>query len=435
MSRLRALLPRGVVGFVVLGIIMGLASCGGGGGGSSSVTIVPINPALKPIQHIVFIVKENHTFDNYFGTFPGADGATTATISTGATITLGHTPDPPPHDICHSWKCAIQAIDGGKMDMFDLIGSSTSNPCNMNGDLLCLTQYLQSDIPNYWAYAQNFVLADRMFSSLHGPSFPNHLYTVAGQSGSAINNPSNPGLTGNAVSWGCDAESTATVQVLDPSTGNISTVFPCFDFATLMDSLQTAGISWKYYAPTEGNSGYIWNTPDAIKHIRNTSLWTANDVPDTQFVTDATSGNLPAVSWLVTSSENSDHPASVVCNGENWAVQQLNAVMQGSGWNSTVVFLTWDDFGGFYDHVPPPSPDQFGLGPRVPLIIISPFAKKGFISHTQYEFGSFLKFVEERYGLPSLGQRDVAANDMTDSFNFNQTPLPPLVLTPRPTCP
>lgn len=382
------------------------------------------------IQHIVFIVKENHTFDSYFGTFPGANGATSATISTGQVVSLGHLPDPPPHDISHDWNSAILAIDGGRMDKFDLIKN-----CNVNGDFLCLTQFQQADIPNYWAYASNFVLADNMFSSLQGPSFPNHLYTVAAQSGNAINNPhSQLKQPADQSKWGCDADSTSTVAVLDPATRNITKVFPCFDFQTLADSLTAAGISWKYYAPSEGETGYIWSAFDAVNHIRNGTAWSTNVVPDTQFAIDAQNGNLPAVTWLVTKGIQSDHPISGVCIGENWTVQQLTAVMQGPDWSSTAVFLTWDDFGGFYDHVAPPVSDAFGLGPRVPLIIISPYAKKGFISHTRYEFSSFLKLAEERFALQPLGPRDAAANDMLDSFDFTQPPQPPLILTQR-TCP
>jgi phospholipase C len=140
------------------------------------------------------------------------------------------------------------------------------------------------------------------------------------------------------------------------------------------------------------------------------------------------------VSWVVTSEEESEHPPESVCVGENWTVMQLNAVMQGPDWNSTVVFLTWDDFGGFYDHVPPPVADRYGFGPRVPFLIISPWAKPGYISHTTLEFSSVLKFIEKRFDLNSLTQRDSVANDMFDSFDFDQTPLPPLLLATRP-CP
>jgi len=373
---------------------------------------------IKKIKHVVFIVKENRTFDNYFGTFPGADGATTGTISTGQVIPLGHCPDKTPRDISHAWQAAITAIDGGKMDKFDVIQGG-----NSNGDYLAYTQLYEGDIPNYFAYARNFVLGDRMFSSLTGPSFPNHLYTVGAQSAGAINNPSSAGV------WGCDSPDTATVQVMD-SKGTTTRVFPCFDFKTLTDSLDAAGLSWKYYAPRKGESGYIWSALDAVKHIRQTSIWDQNVLHDSQFAADAANGNLPNVSWLVTGAA-SEHPPDSSCLGENWTVNQLNALMQGPQWYSTAVFITWDDFGGFYDHVPPPKVDNFGFGPRVPLLVISPYAKKGLISHTVYEFSSLLKFVETRYGLDPLTDRDAQANDLLDSFDFDQDPLPPVILQTR----
>jgi phospholipase C len=375
---------------------------------------------LGQIEHIVFIVKENRTFDNLFGTFPGGDGATSGTISTGDVIPLGRTPDRTPRDISHSFQSAVLAIDGGAMDKFDLIPGG-----NVDGDFLAYTQHTEDDIPNYFRYARNFVLADAFFSSLTGPSFPNHLYTVGAQSGGAINNPNNsPGV------WGCDSPTESRVQVMDDA-GRIHPEYPCFDFQTLADGLEAQGISWKYYAPGQGQSGYIWSALDAIAHIRLTSLWDQHVVPTSQFVQDALSGNLPAVSWVVVGSGKSEHPPASVCVGENWTVEQLNAVMQGPEWNSTVVFLTWDDFGGFYDHVPPPVVDNFGFGPRVPLLIISPWAKPGYVTHTTLEFSSVLKFVEQRFGLDALTARDSQSNDMLDSFDFTQDPLPPLILSTR----
>ena len=372
------------------------------------------------IQHIVFIIKENRTFDHMFGAFPGADGATSGTLSTGQVLTLGHTPDRLPRDIGHYYWDADTAIDNEKMDKFDQINDA-SQQCNVNGDYLCMTQHVQADIPNYFSYASTFTLADHMFSSLKGPSLPNHLYTIAAQSGGVIGNPSS-----EALSWGCDAPEGTTVPVVD-SNGILTNQFPCFDFETLADLLDGASISWKSYA-RPGNS---WNAFDGINHIRNTSLWTTHIQPDTQFVTDAQSGQLPAVSWLVPAGDESEHPNNSTCNGENWTVEQINAVMQGPDWESTAIFLFWDDFGGFYDHVAPPVSDQYGMGPRVPLVIISPYALPGHVSQTTYEFSSILKFVEERYGLPPLTQRDANANDLLDSFDFSQTPLPPLILETR----
>jgi hypothetical protein len=250
---------------------------------------------------------------------------------------------------------------------------------------------------------------------------------VGAQSGGVISNPVGGGV-------GCDAPSNTTVQVLSPTSGVISNVYPCFDFTTLGDLLQAAGVNWKYYAPGKNQNGYLWSAMDAINHIRNSSSWTSNVLNYTRFVTDAMNGNLGNVNWLVSDANDSEHPPYSVCTGENWLVQQINAVMQGPKWSSTAIFITWDDFGGFYDHVAPPKSDAFGFGPRVPLIIISPYARQGYVSHSLYEFASVLKFAEELFKLPTLTTRDAAANDMLDAFDFTQQPRSPLLLSAR-SCP
>jgi len=392
----------------------------------------PAQGNMNQIQHIVFLVRENRSFDHYFGLFPGlgADGTSTGVLSNGQVIPLGHATDSTPQDICHTLPCAQIAIDSGKMDGFDLLVGG-----NKNNEFTSYTQMQQQDIPNYWQYAQHFVLGSHMFSSEHSDSFPNHLYTVGATADGVINIPVPPTTnpTDSTYAWGCDAPADVTVQQLD-SEDNIDAVFPCFDFPVLPQNLTNIGVSWKYYAVPADTLGYDFSTLDAIDYIRNGPLWTSNVVADTTFINDALTGNLPQVAWLTTGRHLTEHPPESVCAGENWTVSQLNAIMQGPEWNSTVVFLMWDDFGGFYDHVPPPEEDQYGLGERVPFLIISPYAKAGYISSTQYEAASILKFVEERFGLPPLTGRDAAANDTTDAFDFNQQPLSPLVLQPR-TCP
>jgi phospholipase C len=382
------------------------------------------------IQHIVFIVKENRSYDNVFGTYPGAEGATSGLISSGERIDLGHAADRTDRDLGHEWDDTHLAIDGGKMDRFDLVTAG-----NVRGDFLSMTQFLESDIPNYWSYAQHFVLADHMFSAIAGPSFPNHLYLVASQSGGVISNP-------NSLAWGCDASETTTAQVLN-SNGENTRTYPCFNFPTVADRLESAGVSWRFYAPSRDQLGYIWSALNAFRQIRLTSLWTERVFGDDQFLADAAAGTLPAVSWLVPDWAVSDHPTRVrpggpatisMCEGENWSVQHINAIMQGPNWGTTAIVLAWDDFGGFYDHVPPPSLDQYGLGPRVPLLVISPYVKEGTVSHTQYEFASVLRLIEERHRLKALTAREVEANSLVDVFDFSQSPAPPLILPLR-TCP
>jgi phospholipase C len=190
-------------------------------------------------------------------------------------------------------------------------------------------------------------------------------------------------------------------------------------------------VTWRYYAPSQGQPGYQWSAYDAISHIRNGPDWQTNVVPVTEFITDALAGKLPQVSWVTPPAVSSEHPGAGVCRGENWTVQQINAVMQGPLWQSTAIFVTWNDFGGFYDHVAPPKADIYGLGPRVPLLVISPYAIPRHISHNRYGFESVLKFIEANWRLQSLTARDSLANNLMDAFNFSQSPLSPLLLQTR----
>jgi phospholipase C len=384
----------------------------------------PTHHALYPIKHIIIIDKENRSFDEMFGRFPGADGATTARLGSGRVVPLGTTPSRMLRDISHSGASAKLAVDGGKMDLFDQLPGAWQDGTN-----IALTQLRASQIVNYWRYADAFTLDDRFFSTIMGPSFPNHLITVAATSGNTIDNP-----RGQVVrAWGCDSGPNSLVNGITPD-GKPFVTKPCFDFQTLPDLLQRYHISWTYYAPRQFTFGYVWNSLDAIKHIRYSSLWDTNVRPDTSFISDVRGGHLPQVSWLVTDVQQSDHPPASICVGQRWTVSVINAVMKSKFWKNTAIFLTWDDFGGFYDHVAPPHQDSISLGPRVPAIVISPYARPHFIDHSQLEFDSFLRFIEDDYQLPSLTTRDANAASMLSSFDFKQKPLAPLVLKQR-ACP
>lgn len=377
-----------------------------------------------PIKHIIIIDKENHSFDNMFGRFPGADGTSLAMTSTGRRISLTHTPDHTLLDIGHAGEAAVLAVDNGRMDRFDLLPGAIQN-----GQIVADSQYQQSDIPNYWKYASTFTLDDHLFATIMGPSFPNHLVSVASTSGDTVDNP-----RGQLVhAWGCDAGKQSVVSGIRPNGVRFLT-HPCFNFQALPDLLQSAGISWKYYAPPQYASGYVWSTLDAIRHIRYSPLWTTHVVNDNTFVSDVKSGHLPHVSWLVTDARQSDHPPASICVGEGWSVRMINAVMQSRYWKDTAIFLFWDDFGGFYDHVAPPRLSDISLGPRVPSIVISPYARRHFIDHSPMDFNSVLRFIEDAFHLPSLTAADRNARSIRSSFDFSQTPSQPLVLTPR-TCP
>jgi phospholipase C len=380
------------------------------------------HPLADPIKHIVILIRENRSFDEMFGRFRGSDGTTRGWLSNGKLVRLSRAPDHSLLDIGHAGDAALTAINNGKMNGFDLLPGAIQN-----GRDIAMTQYRESDIPNYWAYAKHFTLDDHFFSTIAGPSFPNHLVTVAASSNNTDNNPS---LTAHG-SWGCDAGRKAKVDAVDPKTGLHYYVRPCFDIPTLVDELQQYHISWRYYSPGRFKPGYIWNALDAIRHIRYSQLWSRNIASDEKFVKDAKSGRLPAVSWLVSDELHSDHPPHSICIGENWVVKQLNAVMEGPLWKSTVVFLTWDDFGGFYDHVPPPHLNFISLGPRVPTIVISPYARRGYVDHQMYDFTSILRYIEDKYGLHYLTTYDQRARSIGHDLDFAQQPQSPLILQPR----
>ena len=397
-----------------------------------SIEAAPL--ASNPIKHIVIMVKENRTFDDLFGTFPGADGATTYKDPQGKTHKLNHQPDRLVFDIAHEHSSFLTAYDHGKMDGFSKLPGAMQP---VNGKLVDVadSQFYQSDIPNYWQYAQTFTLPDHFFYPIQGPSFPNHLFSIAATDDDVDANPT--GNNNKTNTWGCDDPKGTTVEERH-SNGKVTHVFPCFsDFQSMGDLLSAQNISWKTYSPGVNKGGYQWNAYDAIQDIRETGQWKQHFANYKQFISDAAADTLPTVSWLVQPANVSDHPITSVCAGENWTVQQINAIMQNKAvWNSTAIFLTWDDFGGFYDHVvPPKGPNaKIEYAFRAPLIIISPYAKPHYVDHTQYSFPSMLKFTEKVLGLPSLGGLDKNASDMFNAFNFKQQPLPPLVLQQR-TCP
>lgn len=377
-----------------------------------------------PIRHVVIVVKENRSFDNLFGRFPGANGATTGVLSTGKRVPLGHMPDSFLFDLGHDADAARLAVHGGKMDGFDLLAGAIQGKRD-----LALSQYRQSDIPAYWSYASRYTLDDTFFSTILGPSFPNHLVTVAGQSGGVINNPVDI-LNG---AWGCDSGPNARVETVNAQ-GQHRFVPPCFDFRTLADTLSARGINWAYYAPTMGQPGYNWSALDAIRHIRYSPLWRRNVRPQDAFFRDIARGRLPVVSWVTPDGAHSEHPPYSMCLGENWTVQRINAIMRSKYWRDTAIVLTWDDFGGTYDHVAPPHKSPIMFGPRVPAIVISPYARAHAIDHRTYDFNSILRFMEDWLGLPSLTTYDASATSLAGSLDFKQKPLDPLLQRTR-ACP
>jgi phospholipase C len=396
--------------------------------------------AREKISHIVFIIKENRTFDHMFGRFPGADGATRGRTCDGDVVPLSHAANKAGSPL-HSFVAGITAINGGQMNCFDILQDGT----NMEG----YVQYWPEDIPNYWTYARNFALADRFFSSVYGPTTVEHLWTLAGQSDRFVDvEREHQGGVGKPGEFCRDetermlsfrkltrAESDAAFS-LEEGSEVLELVerfwierWPCTDIRILPDLLEEEGISWKYYKGGTRHQKAI----KMIRHVRFGPMW-KKVVANQRFDKDVRKGKLPAVSWLIPPRYLNEHPPHGMCEGENWTVRRLNLLMSSEYWDNTAVFLTWDDFGGFYDHVPPPHVDLYGMGPRVPALVISPWARPGFVDHRTYDFSSVLRTIEELFGLPSLGERDALAKPMWNSFDFDQPPLEPLPLKKR-NCP
>ncbi len=346
--------------------------------------------ATTPIQHAVFIMMENHTFDNLFGRYPGANGVSNLPRAGN-----------PTEDYNHDGPSLFAAMDGGKMDEFPERGH---------------IQYTQSDIPNYWSYAQQFGLGDNFFTSMATNSAANHIAMVAAQNG---------GIFASTPENGCNSIQNDLMDSKAAS-GKAFWGYPCYNINSLPKELDAAGISWKYYSAVN-----IWDAPILLQ----SDYQSANNVNNpNQFAQDVTAGNMANVTWLTPPANASDHPPIPLQAGQNFVTTVVNTIMNSSYWSSTAIFVTWDDWGGYYDHVSPPQIDGVGLGPRVPLLVISPYARQGYISHQQGEFSSFVKFIEEDFSLPSLGQRDSlpGTSDLMDFFDFNQAPQPPLILNQLP---
>jgi phospholipase C len=419
---------------------LALASCGGAGATSGLPSSQQGAPpahkrsSSKLIQHIVVVIQENRSFDDLFATYPGADGATSGMMKTssGGDVSVPLKVEPLTQfcDPGHGYKGFLLSYDGGKMDGFALTG----NKCN--SDHTEPYQYVDpKDIVPYWTLAQQYVLGDQMFQTQGSGSFTAHQDLIAGAT--IINPEKTSSLIDypTAAPWGCDAPPGTKTDLLKYIDSKLELKhdkgpFPCLTYETLRDLLDAKSVSWKYYSPAvQGNTGALWNAFDAIKAVRYSSEWGSNVTSNnTQIFTDITSGQLPAVSWIVPDREDSDHPGPGPDYGPSWVASIVNAIGQSEYWNTSAIIVVWDDWGGYYDNDPPPFFDNWGgLGFRVPLLVISPYAptvtgSQSYISHTQYEFGSILKFIEQTFSLGSLGTTDARATSIYDCFDFKQQP-------------
>lgn len=464
---------------ILLALLSLLAGCNSSLAVSQPGAANPIQPSqmaladssgIQKIKHIVIIMQENRSFDTYFGTFPGADGfprqngrfsVCVNDPKSGQCVYPFHDPANKNFGGPHGQAAAIAAIDGGKMDGFIAVAESgkagcalTDNPACGNGATDVMGYHDAREIPNYWSYAKNFVLQDHMFEPNASWSLPQHLFmvsewsakcSVAGDPMSCINALQNPG---------------------NPPDFQINKKAPPPDYAwtDLTYLLFKNKISWKYYVQTGTQpdcANDAADCPPVHQDARTPGIWNplpyfdtvkqdgqlSNITDVTNFYKDAKAGTLPSVSWITPSNANSEHPTALVSDGQTWVTSLVNAVMQSPDWDSSAIFVSWDDWGGFYDHAVPPHVDENGYGLRVPGIVISPYAKKGYIDHQILSHDAYVKFIEDVFlnsqridpktdGRPDP-RPDVRENvsqlgDLRHAFDFNQSPRPNLVLPIHP---
>jgi phospholipase C len=485
---------------VLLAAGAAMAGCGGGssgggaGGGDSgtstqasstgsittptSVTPPPGLEGIHKIRHVVIIMQENRSFDSYFGTYPGADGIPGLAGHPG---TVPCIPNPasgdcvrPFHDRQdrslggpHSFDAAQADINAGRMDGFvaeqekGMAGcAQTFNPAcgNAGGTPDVMGYHDGSDIPNYWAYAHDYVLQDRMFESDASWSLPSHLYLVSEWSAFCS-------LKGDPASCHSAPENPGFPPDFARRLGNPLPTTPNYAWTDITYLLHKYGVSWAYYVfkgsqPDCDNSASISCAPVG-QNARTPGIW--NPLPyftDVQqndqlrnikglsdFYADARAGTLPAVSWITPNGAVSEHPPGLISTGESYVTGLINAIMQSPDWSSTAIFLTWDDWGGFYDHVAPPQVDDQGYGLRVPGLVISPYARQGLIDHQTLSFDAYVKFIEDDFlggqrldpqtdgrpdPRPDVRENSPLLGDLTKDFDFTQSPLAPQILPVRP---
>jgi phospholipase C len=369
--------------------------------------------AESPIKHVVIVIQENRSFDNLFMGFPGADTQDFGLRHDGTRLTLAQRSLAANFDVDHTVASFVNAYDGGKMDGFDREFGGRNRPDD------AYAYVPRSETQPYWDMAEQYVLTDQMFPSQLDESFTAHQFLIAGQAGGLVNNPNRP-------PWGCDSPPGTYANLLQPDRTAAGSIFPCLDYRTLGDELEDRGLGWRYYVPDVHGSdigGQAWSAFDAIRHVRYGPDWKTRVIsPPAAVLRDVPSGKLAEVTWVAPDMRDSDHPGSLSTSGPSWVAAVVNAIGKSGFWKDTAIFVLWDDWGGLYDHVPPQRVDLYGLGIRVPMIVISPYAKRGYVAHKQYEFGSILRFTESTFGLPALAASDKRAAALDDCFDFSQSP-------------
>ena len=432
-------------------------------------------PGIHKIRHVVVVMQENRSFDSYFGTYPGADGIPmrngVPTICVPDTLTKRC--DRPFHDAGdrnyggpHGHRFAVLDVDHGRMDGFiESVRRVLRHRCLDSNEPACtfgprsptpdvIGYHDAREIPNYWAYARDFVLQDHMFESDASWSLPAHLYLVSAWSARCAR-PGQPMSCRTAV----ENPGAPPGEPQDPTDA-----IPHYDWTDLTYLLHAHHVSWRYYVqrggepdcregtmfckaiPQDASTPGIWNPLPWFKTVAEDHQL-GNIRPFRSFVRAARTGTLPAVSWITPSHKVSEHPTALVSRGQAYVTSVVDAIMESPDWSSTAIFLAWDDWGGFYDHVAPPVVDGSGYGLRVPALVISPYARRGYVDHQTLSFDAYLKFIEDDFlggaridprtdgrpdSRPSVRESESILGDLTRDFDFSQAPRPPVILPPYP---
>ncbi|MBV9453162.1 MAG: LysM peptidoglycan-binding domain-containing protein [Rubrobacter sp.] len=455
---------------VLLTTILVAHSASADQGPASTTPTTTLDEAQKKIQHIVMIMQENRSFDHYFGTFPGAegipmqDGMPTVCVpdpQTDECVKPFHDPYDDNRGGPHGAEAATADVDDGKMDGFLEQVQGREKGCEDPAEPACsgstehqmpsevMGYHDAQEIPNYWTYAQQFVLQDHLFEPNASQSLPSHLFMVSAWS-ARCSKAGDPMSCQNALG--------------DPERPHSNTSYAWTDLTYL---LYNNKVSWVYYLdqgtqpdcdddeemfcapkPQAVDIPGAWNPLPYFDTVKQDGqLDNIQDV--STFYDAAKNGTLPAVSWIMPNEDDSEHPPKPVSDGQAFVTNLINTIMQGPNWDSTAIFLSWDDWGGFYDHVQPPEVDENGYGLRVPGLVISPYAKQGYIDHQTLSFDAYLKFIENLFlggqridpqtdgrpdPRPTVRENVSQLGDLLDDFDFSQPPRPPLALLPYPYC-
>lgn len=387
-----------------------------------TIPFAATKPARTPIKHVVFVIQENRSFNDLFMGYPGATTASHGYDQHGRKIQLHPYPLAIDWDPGHNAASFFAACDGTgklpgtqcKMDGWN--GENNTKNTPKNG---AYSYVPRSEVEPYWDIAGAYVLADRMFSSNLDGSFVSHQYVVAAYASRAVDYP-------GAGLWGCGGGKADTVPTLRENRTYGKPIRACFDNPTIASEADAASLSWRFYAGSVPGNGGLWSAYQADRAIYRGNDWNTDVInPPAQFLTDVAHGKLARITWITPTWGTSDHPSQDATDGPAWIASIVDAVGTSKFWSSSAIFIMWDDWGGFFDPVEPVFEDYDGLGFRVPLLIVSPYAKKGSVTHVGYETASVLRFIEDNFDLPALARRDARANDPAVDpavFDYGQSP-------------